>query len=67
MDDRRFFTLQRNKVGRKRVMMGIDGKLAAVEKRRMKRPRKRTAVPEEGTVEFASSTSNSDNDDDRPQ
>ena len=59
MEDRRFLTMQRDQAGRKGVMMGIDGKLAALEKRRMKRKRKRAAVSEEGTVELASSTSNS--------
>ena len=55
--------MQCNQAGGKGVMMGIDGKLAALENCRMKRSRKRTAVPEEGTVELASSTSNSGNDD----
>ncbi|XP_061636770.1 uncharacterized protein LOC133481415 isoform X3 [Phyllopteryx taeniolatus] len=59
MEDRRFLALQRDKDGRKGVMMGIDGKLAALERRRMKRSWKRTAAPEEGTVELASSSSSS--------
>ncbi|KAF0295930.1 hypothetical protein FJT64_006641 [Amphibalanus amphitrite] len=33
MEDRKFLTMQRDQGGRKGVMMGIDGKLAALEKR----------------------------------
>ena len=35
IEDRRFLTMQRDQAGRKGVMMGIDGKLAALEKRRI--------------------------------
>ena len=61
--DRRLLTMQREQAGRKGVMIGIDGKLVARSKRRMKQSRKRTAVPEEGIVKPASFTLNSDIDD----
>ena len=60
MEDQRFLTMQRDKGGRKGVMLGIDGKLVALERRRMKRSRKRPAAPEEHTVELASSSSSTD-------
>ena len=68
-EDQRFLTMQRNNGGRKGVMLGIDGKLAALEKRRMNRSRKRPAASEEETVELASScssiaSSTADGDDD---